>query len=117
MAQNNPIGKTSSISTEEESKENRGPKRKMKSDFFSIGHSAASKNVLPDDEIENKDEVWRNIKPNQCVDALNKEVYKKRKYEEFQQRRQKQENRPKNKWQSKYQANKRPKITPEMEEK
>ena len=89
MAQNQPIGKTStSLSTtaaEEESKENRGgPKRRTKSDFFSIGHSAASKSVLPDDDIENKDEVWRNIKPNQCVDALNKEVYKKRKYEEFQ---------------------------------
>ena len=53
------------------------------SDFFSIGHAAAANQKPPELVESNKDEVWRNIKPNQSVDALNKEVYKKRKYEEY----------------------------------
>ena len=39
-----------------------------------------------DEDAENRDDAWRNIKPTQNVDALSKEMYKKRKFEEFRAR-------------------------------
>ena len=85
--------------------------------FFSVGHSGGTEARLPiDDDAENRDDAWRNIKPNQNVDALSKEMYKKRKYEEFRERQAKSANRRGGN-SRKYQAAKKPKVTPEMEEK
>ena len=36
-------------------------------------------------------EAWRNIKPSQNLDALNRQEYKKRKYEEYRERKAKYE--------------------------
>ena len=94
--------------------------RKVNNDFFSIGvQSAHGGNHQIDIEAENRDDAWRNIKPSQNVDALNKEVFKKRKYEEFRARCQTNRNPQNNRnraYKSQYPA-KKPKITPEMEEK
>ena len=62
--------------------------KSVNADFFSIGHSSGTdaRRLPIDEEAENRDEAWRNIKPNQNVDALSKEMYKKRKYEEFRER-------------------------------
>lgn len=66
-------------------KEVKQGKRRVNADFFRVGKQSDASDTLPiDDDEENKD--WRNIKPNQNVDALNKEVFKKRKYEEFRKR-------------------------------
>ena len=65
-----------------EAKDVKPGKRRVNADFFRVGKQSDASDTLPiDDDEENKD--WRNIKPNQNVDALNKEVFKKRKYEEF----------------------------------
>ena len=57
-------------------------RRKVNNDFFSIGASKNGNSRLDEDE-ENRNETWRNIKPHQNVDALNREMFKKRKYEEY----------------------------------
>ena len=59
--------------------------RKINNDFFEVGYSnqSTAEVLAREEENENRDENWRNIKPTQNVDALNKEVFKKRKYEEY----------------------------------
>ena len=59
--------------------------RKVNNDFFEVGYNnqSTAEVLAREEENENRDENWRNIKPTQNVDALNKEVFKKRKYEEF----------------------------------
>ena len=50
-------------------------------DFFSVGAPKPKARVLDPDE-ETKD--WKDIKPRQQYDALNKQVFRKRKREEFE---------------------------------
>ena len=116
--------KTNTSSEANNDADNNKTVRKVNNDFFSIGIPSARGGNHPQLDIvdaeENRDDAWRNIKPSQNVDALNKEVFKKRKYEEFRARCQTSNNRNhrNNKsYKSQYYSAKRPKITPEMEEK
>lgn len=51
-----------------------------RTDFFSVGRPKPK--VIENEIEETKD--WKDIKPRQEYDALNKQVFKKRKFEEFQ---------------------------------
>ena len=60
-------------------------------DFFSIG-----KQKEPSVDIDLEEEKnWKDIKPTQQLDALNKNLFKKRKYEELQQKQSKFAENPK----------------------
>ena len=98
-----------------ESQPERPAIKKVNESFFSIGNSRSGPDVI-DEDAENRDDAWRNIKPTQNVDALSKEMYKKRKFEEFRARQASSKGRGHRSYKSQ-QAAKRPKITPEMEEK
>ena len=94
-----PNGNSMAAATETEKKQ-----KKLNTNFFKVGFGSSTSRPALVDEEESKDEVWRNIKPNQNVDALNKEVFKKRKYEEFRQRQERMQGRKKNNKSNQYQS-------------
>ena len=53
-----------------------------KEDFFSVGKPKSPKVEINLEETKN----WKDIKPTQQMDALNKNLFKKRKYEEFREK-------------------------------
>ena len=53
-----------------------------KDDFFSVGKSRILKETIPEEE---KDVAWKDIRPVGQFDALSKQAFKKRKYDEFMQ--------------------------------
>ena len=53
-----------------------------KDDFFAVGRPKTP--AVEIDFEENKN--WKDIKPTQQLDAVNKNIFKKRKYDEFRQR-------------------------------
>ena len=91
--------------------------RKVNANFFTVGITGNQGAAAIDSDSENRDEAWRNIKPNQNVDALSKEMYKKRKYEEFRERKEKAAASRRGKSNKPRYQKKVPKLTPEMEEK
>ena len=102
-----------------ESQAERPAIKKVNENFFSIGNVQAGRpGGEVDEDAENRDDAWRNIKPTQNVDALSKEMYKKRKYEEFRARQASSNGKGRGGGHNRsYKPAKRPKITPEMEEK
>ena len=62
-----------------------------KEDFFAVG-----KPKTPTVEIDFEEQKnWKDIKPTQQLDAVNKNIFKKRKYDEFRQRQAKFAEMPK----------------------
>ena len=62
-----------------------------KDDFFAVGKPKAPKVEIDFEENKN----WKDIKPAQQLEAVNKNIFKKRKYDEFRQRQAKFAEMPK----------------------